>query len=157
MIPPGHWQTAYDFPALRAGRVVKETFPTALPKASSFFVFNTRRPIFSDIRVREAIALLFDFEWANHNLFFDLYRRTASYFEGSELSARLLPRARELSAGFHAPLVRLSSLVRQSTMFGNIDFETMRLAIRRIDAALRLRRLMSSGCMRITSRRSWPR
>src|SRR5262249_19028392 len=48
----------------------------------------TRRPIFADIRVREAIGELFDFEWINHNLFHDLYRRTASFFEGSELSAR---------------------------------------------------------------------
>jgi peptide/nickel transport system substrate-binding protein len=84
---PGRWQTTYDFPAMRDGRVVKETFTTGLPKASSFFVFNTRRPIFADIRVREAILLLFDFEWINHGYFFDLYRRTASFFEGSELSA----------------------------------------------------------------------
>ena len=88
---PGRWQTAYDFPALREGRVVKETFPSGLPKGSQFFVFNTRRPVFADVRVREAIALLFDFEWTNHNLFFGLYRRTASYFEGSELSARGRP------------------------------------------------------------------
>ena len=85
---PGHWLTGYDFPAVRDGRVVKDAIPFALPKASVFFVFNTRRAIFADIRVREAISLLFDFEWVNHNLFFDLYRRTASYFEGSELSAR---------------------------------------------------------------------
>src|SRR6266700_1260516 len=85
---PGRWQTTYDFPAVRDGRVVKEAFASGLPKASSFYVFNTRRSIFADIRAREAILLLFDFEWINHNLFFDLYRRTASYFEGSELSAR---------------------------------------------------------------------
>ncbi len=84
---PGRWQTVYDFPAMRDGRVVKEAFASGLPKPSSFFVFNTRRPIFSDIRVREAVALLFDFEWANKNLFFGLYRRTSSYFESSELSA----------------------------------------------------------------------
>ena len=50
-------------------------------------VLNTRRPIFSDMRVREAILQLFDFEWINHNYFFDLYTRTASYFDGCELSA----------------------------------------------------------------------
>src|SRR6202035_1934687 len=50
-----------------------------------------RRPVFADIRVREAIALLFDFEWINHNLYFDLYQRSGSYFEGSELSARGRP------------------------------------------------------------------
>jgi peptide/nickel transport system substrate-binding protein len=85
---PGRWETAYDFPAVRDGRIVKETLPTGLPSSMSAFVFNTRRPVFSDIRVREAISLLFDFEWINHNFFFDRYRRTASYFEGSELAAR---------------------------------------------------------------------
>jgi peptide/nickel transport system substrate-binding protein len=85
---PGRWQTNYDFPAVRDGRVAKESFASGLPKTSSFYVFNTRRPIFADIRVREAIALLFDFEWINHNLFYDLYQRSGSYFEGSELSAR---------------------------------------------------------------------
>jgi len=84
---PGRWETAYDFPAARDGRIVKEALPTGLPSSMSAFVFNTRRPIFSDIRVREAISLLFDFEWINHNFFFDRYRRTASYFEGSELAA----------------------------------------------------------------------
>jgi len=88
---PGRWQTAYDFPAARDGRAVKEAFSSGLPKASSFYVFNTRRPVFSDIRVREAIALLFDFEWINHNLFFDLYQSSGSYFEGSDLSARGRP------------------------------------------------------------------
>ena len=100
---PGRWQTAYDFPALRDGRVVKETFGSGLPKASSYYVFNTRRPVFADIRVREAISLLFDFEWINHNLFFDLYQRSGSYFEGSELSARGRPadaRERALLAPF---------------------------------------------------------
>ena len=84
---PGRWQTAYDFPALRDGRVVKESFPYGLPKGMHGLVFNTRRPVFSDIRVREAILHLFDFEWINHNYFFDLYKRTASYFDGCELSA----------------------------------------------------------------------
>ena len=98
---PTRWQTGYDFPAVRDGRVVKEALPTGLPKASSYFVFNTRRPVFADIRVREAISLLFDFEWINHSYFFDLYRRTASYFEGSELSAhgRRGRRARARAAG----------------------------------------------------------
>jgi peptide/nickel transport system substrate-binding protein len=102
-LDPGRWQTAYDFPAVRDGRVVKEAFPTGLPKASFFYVFNTRRAIFADIRVREAVAMLFDFEWINHNLFFDQYRRTASFFDGSELSAHGRPadaRERALLAPF---------------------------------------------------------
>ncbi len=81
---PGRWQTAYDFPALREGRVVKESFPYGLPKGMQGLVLNTRRPVFSDVRVREAILHLFDFEWINHTYFFDLYERTASYFDGCE-------------------------------------------------------------------------
>ena len=88
---PGRWQTAYNFPALREGRVVKEAFQSGLPKPNVFFVFNTRRAIFSDIRVREALSLLFDFEWINHNIFFDVYRRSGGFFAGSELSARGVP------------------------------------------------------------------
>jgi peptide/nickel transport system substrate-binding protein len=88
---PGRWQTGYDFPAVRDGRVVKDLFPSGLPKFSSDFVFNTRRPVFSDIKVRQAIALLFDFEWVNRNLFYNLYRRSASFFDDSELSAYRRP------------------------------------------------------------------
>jgi peptide/nickel transport system substrate-binding protein len=72
---PSRWQTGYDFPAVRDGRVIKESFPDGMPKLSSMFVFNTRRPIFSDIRVRQAISLLFDAEWVNRNFFFNLYDR----------------------------------------------------------------------------------
>jgi peptide/nickel transport system substrate-binding protein len=88
---PGRWQTAYLFPASRDGRIVKEALPSGLPKGMSALVFNTRRPIFADVRVRQAMMLLFDFEWLNHNFFFDLYRRTTSYYEGSELSSHGRP------------------------------------------------------------------
>jgi peptide/nickel transport system substrate-binding protein len=111
---PSHWQTGYDFPATRDGRVVKETFTTGLPKPSFFFVFNTRRTVFADIRVREALAMLFDFEWVNHNLFFDLYRRTASYFEGSELSAR----GRPADARERALLTPFPGAVRDDILHG---------------------------------------
>lgn len=84
---PGRWEQAYDFPAARDGRIVKETFSNGLPKEMAALVFNTRRPLFADMRVREALGLLFDFEWINHNFFFDQYRRTDSYFAGSELSS----------------------------------------------------------------------
>jgi peptide/nickel transport system substrate-binding protein len=88
---PGRWQTAYDFPAARQGRVLKEDLPYGLPKGMQGLVFNTRRKIFSDIRVREAILQLFDFEWINHTYFFNLYKRTASYFDGCDLSAHGVP------------------------------------------------------------------
>ena len=84
---PTRWQTGYDTPAFRAGRYVKDVFPNGQPKGMNALVFNTRRTVFADIRVREAIAMLFDFEWINKNFFFNLERRTGSYFQGSELSA----------------------------------------------------------------------
>jgi peptide/nickel transport system substrate-binding protein len=101
---PGRWQTAYNFPALREGRVAKDEMPYGLPKGMQGLVFNTRRSVFADVRVREAILQLFDFEWLNHNYFFDLYKRTASYFDDCELSAHGVAanaRERELLAPFH--------------------------------------------------------
>ncbi len=100
---PGRWQTAYNFPALRDGRVVKEEFPYGLPKGMRGLVFNTRRSIFADVRVRQALLHLFDFEWINHTYFFNLYKRTASYFDGCDLSAHGVPpnaRERDLLASF---------------------------------------------------------
>ena len=84
---PTRWQTQYDIPAVRAGRIVKQTFTDGQPKPASDYVFNTRRKIFADIRVRQAISLLFDFEWINRNFFYGLYKRSASFFDNSELSA----------------------------------------------------------------------
>ena len=81
------WATGYDFPAIADGRVVKETFETGLPSGMLGFVMNTRRPVFQDVRVRRALAGLFDFEWANQNLFSGNYRRTRSYYDGSGLSS----------------------------------------------------------------------
>ena len=102
-LDPTRWRTGYDIPAVRDGRIVKEAFTNGLPKLASDFVFNTRRPLFADIRVRQAIALLFDAAWVNHNFFFDLYRRSASFFDDSELSAYHRPadaRERTLLAPF---------------------------------------------------------
>ena len=82
----GRWATGYDFPAARDGRVVKDTFVAGTPSGMYGFVLNTRRPVFRDRRVRQALAGLFDFEWANQNLFSSAYTRTRSYYEGSELS-----------------------------------------------------------------------
>lgn len=108
------WTSAYDGPALRSGQIVKDTFPYGLPKPLSALVFNTRRPIFSDIRVREAIALLFDAEWANKNFYFDLYRRSAGYFDGSELSSV----GRPADARERAWLARFPDAVRADVMEG---------------------------------------
>jgi len=84
---PLRWHDGYDFPAALSGELIRDTIKTGMPQPSEFLVFNTRRPVFSDIRVRKALTLLFDFEWINKNYFFGLYQRTASFFAGSELSA----------------------------------------------------------------------
>ena len=110
---PGRWETGYDFPAARDGRVVKEEFPSGLPVMTAL-VFNTRRPPFADVRVREAIATLFDFEWINRTFFYGLYRRTASFFEGSDLSAHDRP----ASAAERALLAPFPDAVRDDVMAG---------------------------------------
>jgi peptide/nickel transport system substrate-binding protein len=100
---PSRWSTGYDFPAARDGRIIKETIANGAPQPSEYLVFNTRRPQFADVRVREALALLFDFEWINRNYFFGLYRHSFSYFPGSELSAYAVPetdREKTLLAAF---------------------------------------------------------
>jgi peptide/nickel transport system substrate-binding protein len=102
---PLRWHEGYDFPAARNGEVTRDTIKTGTPRPSEFLVFNTRRPVFADIRVRQALTLLFDFEWINRNYFFGLYSRSPSYFAGSELSAEGRPasaREREILAPYAA-------------------------------------------------------
>jgi peptide/nickel transport system substrate-binding protein len=84
---PLRWHDGYDFPAARNGDVVRSALTTGMPQPSDFLVFNTRRTVFSDIRVRQALTLLFDFEWINRNYFFGLYDRAGGFFAGSDLSA----------------------------------------------------------------------
>ena len=84
---PLRWHDGYDFAAARSGEVIRDAIKTGMPQPAEFLVFNTRRPVFSDIRVRQALTLLLDFEWINRNYFFGLYARTASFYAGSELSA----------------------------------------------------------------------
>jgi peptide/nickel transport system substrate-binding protein len=84
---PSRWHDGYNFPAAQGGNLIRDVFRTGMPKPSEFLVFNTRRPPFTDIRVRQALMLLFDFEWVNRNYFFGLYSRSGGFFAGSELSA----------------------------------------------------------------------
>jgi peptide/nickel transport system substrate-binding protein len=81
------WRNGYDFPAARDGRVINAAIPSGLPKGVSGFAFNTRRPPFADIRVREALASMFDFEWINANLYSGAYKRSEGFFDDSELSS----------------------------------------------------------------------
>lgn len=87
----GRWTNEYDFPAVTSGSVVKETFLSGLPSGMYGFVMNTRRPIFQNREVRAALAGMFDFEWANQNLFSGVYTRTKSFFDGSDLSSHGVP------------------------------------------------------------------
>ena len=92
------WATGYDFPAVREGRVIVTTFPHRRTGGMQGFVYNLRRPIFQDPKVRQALAYAFNFEWTNQALFFDQYTRTKSYFPNSELTPTALPDPLELQS-----------------------------------------------------------
>lgn len=91
------WATRYDFPAIRDGRVKRETIPDETPSGAQGWMINTRREKFGDRRLREAFALAFDFEWANQNLMFGSYARTQSYFQNSDMMAKGKPSAAEVA------------------------------------------------------------
>ena len=100
---PRRWANGYDFPAIRDGRAVKREFEIGLPAGMTALVFNTRRTVFADARVREALIGLFDFEWINRTLYAGLYQRTQSYFERSILASAGRPadaREREILAPY---------------------------------------------------------
>jgi peptide/nickel transport system substrate-binding protein len=111
---PARWANAYDFPAVRDHRVIREALPAGGPKGMEGFVFNLRRPLFADSKVREALGLLFDFEWINANLYDGLYKRTQSFFDDSELAST----GREASAAELALLAPFPGAVREDILEG---------------------------------------
>jgi len=84
---PVLWATSYDFPAVKEGRVTLAKLPQGRPAGMSGYVFNLRRGLFADARVRQALGLAFDFEWINANLLYGAYSRTTSFFSNSDLAA----------------------------------------------------------------------
>ncbi|RWN64782.1 MAG: ABC transporter substrate-binding protein [Mesorhizobium sp.] len=90
------WNTAYNFPAVQAGDVIKQEFKTASPEPMQAFMLNTRRPLFRDRLVRAALTYPLDFESMNRTLFFGSNTRTSSYFQGTELASSGLPQGKEL-------------------------------------------------------------
>ena len=112
---PTRWVTGYDFPRMLDGRVVKDAIPVRTPKGMAGLVFNTRKPIFDDIRTREALGYLFDFEWVNTVLFEGVYKRTGSYFEGSDLASS----GRPASSGELALLAPYPGAVRPEMLSGS--------------------------------------
>jgi microcin C transport system substrate-binding protein len=91
-----NWATAYDFPAVTRGLVIKRDFQHRLPTGMQGYAMNTRRPVFADPLVRQALAEVFDFEWENKNLFYSSYSRTLSYFSNSDLASSDVPQGDEL-------------------------------------------------------------
>ncbi len=91
-----NWMTKYDFPAVKDGRVKRDELPDEMPQPMQGFVFNLRRELFKDRKVREAIGLMYDFEWQNKNLSYGFFKRTRSFFGNSELEAKGLPSPEEL-------------------------------------------------------------
>ncbi|MEC9178461.1 MAG: extracellular solute-binding protein, partial [Pseudomonadota bacterium] len=85
---PKRWQTGYDFPAARDGRIIKKEIKTGIPSGLRGFVFNTRKKPFKDIQVRRALSLVLNFDWINKSFFSGTYQRTESYFQNSNLSAQ---------------------------------------------------------------------
>ena len=95
---PSSWERNFSFPAVASGDVIKAEFNSDNANKMFAFVFNTRKPVFADQRVREALIQLFDFEWVNKNLFFGKYKRTSSFWHGSELSSYGVPASEEEKA-----------------------------------------------------------
>lgn len=90
------WKTFYDFPAVKAGDVIKQEFKTTSPEPMQAFMLNQRRPQFQDRLVRAALLYPFDFETMNRTLFYGFNTRTSSYFQGTELASSGLPQGKEL-------------------------------------------------------------
>lgn len=86
-----NWLNGYNFPALRRGEVIKAQIPHQIPTQTQGLFMNTRRATFADVKAREALGLMFDFEWTNRALFSDAYKRATSYYPNSEFTASGLP------------------------------------------------------------------
>jgi microcin C transport system substrate-binding protein len=91
------WATAYDIAAVKENRLLRLTLPDESPSGAQGFFLNTRRPKLADVRVRKALDYAFDFEWTNKNIFYNLYTRTSSFFENSDLKAEGKPSPAELA------------------------------------------------------------
>jgi len=91
------WALSYDFPAVTEGRVIKKEFPNRSSGIMQAFTFNIRRDKFKDARLRRAFDYALNFEEMNKQLFFGLYKRITSYFDGTELAAKGIPEGEELA------------------------------------------------------------
>ena len=108
------WSTGYDFPAVRNGAIVKEVLRPGRPTGMEGFVFNLRKALFRDVRLREAIAMMYDFEWINANFYGGLYARTESYFGESDYAST----GRPASAAERGFLANFPGVVRDDILEG---------------------------------------
>ncbi|MGI9275735.1 MAG: extracellular solute-binding protein [Endozoicomonas sp.] len=92
-----NWETAYNFPAMQSGQVKRRVIPHKMAYGSSFFFFNLRRSVFKDVRVREALSIMFDFEWTNRVIFHNAYKRSSSYFPNTPFQGADSPAKQELT------------------------------------------------------------
>ena len=90
-----NWANGYNFPAVRRGEVIKAEIPHQIPTQTQGLFMNSRRPAFAQAKVREALGLMFDFEWTNRTLFNGAYKRATSYYPNSEFSASGIPQGHE--------------------------------------------------------------
>lgn len=108
------WATGYDFPALAHGEVTKQALRPTRPIGMEGFVFNLRKETFRDVRLREAISMMYDFEWINANYFGGQYRRTKSYFDESVYSSS----GKAASDAERSLLARFPDVVRKDVLEG---------------------------------------
>lgn len=90
-----NWATGYNFPAVRRGQVIQAQIAHKIPTQTQGLFMNSRRAAFSDVRVRQALGLMLDFEWTNRTLFSSAYKRASSYYPNSEFSASGVPVGKE--------------------------------------------------------------
>ena len=91
------WATQYDFPLVNSGQVIKAELPSGAKASGQAFIFNLRRPNWQDPKVREAVRLMFNFDWSNTTLFFGLYTRINSVWENTPMAAEGVPSAEEVA------------------------------------------------------------
>ncbi len=135
------WATGYDFPALQKGYVVKAELPSGDVANGQAFALNLRREKLQDIRVRQALGLMFNFEWSNETLFSGLYSRIHSVWENSGLAATGTPGAEELAllqplaADLPAGVLSDPAVMAPASGARQLDRANMRRAAQLLDAA----------------------
>ncbi|WP_024694814.1 extracellular solute-binding protein [Pseudomonas syringae] len=135
-----NWANGYNFPAVANGSVIKAQIPHRIPTQTQGLFMNTRRAAFADVRVREALGLLFNFEWTNRTLFSNAYARSTSYYPNSEFSATGLPTGAEWLAlspyrDQLPPSLFTQPFTASKTDGGGIPRETLRRALTLLGSA----------------------